>query len=245
MPTTVPPTSAHPTSGTEHSDHRADHQAKIDPFHPSQPSIPGVPNRDGASGATAKIAGAAGIAVVLICVAIAGGGLLIGKYKHPAKIVATPGDGSSADSASAPSAVHPAPSIPFGPGPVATKEEIAKAWASKRFVFHDAGTMRDIPALVIHLPGGQYWGISLREPYGDCEMEYVTSPDILKAQYGVIASHPMIGDPCNRAVFDLLKYGSGPAGLVRGEIVQGPALRPPVAIQIRADGSELVAVRME
>jgi hypothetical protein len=55
----------------------------------------------------------------------------------------------------------------------------------------------------------------------------------------------MIGDPCNRAVFDLLKYGTGPAGVVRGEIVQGPALRPPVAIQIRTEGSEIVAVRME
>ena len=197
--------------------------------------------------AVSRNASAAGIAVVLVCLGIAAGagfrcreiqGIRGRLSQRPPAIARLAGLGSASP------VVHPVASIPFGPGPVATKEEMAKPWASKRFIFHDAGTMRDIPALVVHLPGGQYCGISLREPYGDCEMQYV-SPEELKAQYGVIASHPMVGDPCNRAVFDLLQYGTGPAGLVRGEIVQGPGLRPPVAIQIRTEGSEIIAVRME
>jgi hypothetical protein len=55
----------------------------------------------------------------------------------------------------------------------------------------------------------------------------------------------MVGDPCNHAVFDLTRYGSGPNGLVRGEIKQGAAVRPPIAIEIETKGKRLLAVRME
>ena len=52
----------------------------------------------------------------------------------------------------------------------------------------------------------------------------------------------MVADPCNHAVFDLtkLRKRSG-AGLVRGEIAQGAAVRPPMAIEIQVHGKQVLA----
>ena len=99
--------------------------------------------------------------------------------------------------------------------------------------------------MVVRLPGGVYWGFSLVEPYGSCEMEFVTDMEKLRTDYGFRASHPMVGDPCNRAVFDLTRYGSGPAGLVRGEIAHGAAVRPPMAIEIQVRGKQVLAQKIE
>ena len=58
----------------------------------------------------------------------------------------------------------------------------------------------------------------------------------------------MVGDPCNHTVYDLLRYGAGSGsdgGLVRGEIAQGNGIRPPLAIEIRVDGKQVVAARIE
>jgi hypothetical protein len=56
----------------------------------------------------------------------------------------------------------------------------------------------------------------------------------------------MVVNSCSHTVYDLLRYG-GPSdgGLVRGEVVQGTAIRPPMAIEVRVAGKQLVAVRME
>ena len=100
--------------------------------------------------------------------------------------------------------------------------------------------------MVVRLPGGEYWGFSLREPFGNCDLEYVTDMAALQTNYNFSADHPMVGDPCNHSVFDLMRYGTTPSGtLVRGEIEQGGAIRPPIAIEIRKDGNEIRAVRME
>ena len=99
--------------------------------------------------------------------------------------------------------------------------------------------------MVVHLPGGVYWGFSLVEPYGSCEMEFITDLEKLRTDYGFRASHPMVGDPCNRAVFDLTRYGSGPAGLVRGEIAHGVAVRPPRAIEVEVRGKQVLAKKIE
>jgi|SRR5580704_5275076 hypothetical protein len=135
--------------------------------------------------------------------------------------------------------------LPMGPGEVATTGQLEKVWSSQRFLFRNAVTSEDVPAIVVHLPGGVYWGFSLREPFGTCELEYITDVAKLENDYHYHADHPMVGDTCNRTVFDLTKYGTGPNGLVRGEIVQGAAVRPPMAIEIRTKGNELIAVRME
>src|SRR6202044_2846702 len=123
--------------------------------------------------------------------------------------------------------------LPVGPGEIATTSELAKDWSARKFIFRDPLTSREVPAMVVRLPGGVYWGFSLVEPYGSCEMEFVTDMEKLRTDYGFRASHPMVGDPCNRAVFDLTRYGSGPVGLVRGEIAHGAAVRPPMAIEIQ------------
>jgi hypothetical protein len=132
-----------------------------------------------------------------------------------------------------------------GPGEIATTSELAKDWSAKKFIFRDPLTSREGPAMVVHLPGGVYWGFSLIEPYGSCEMEFVTDMQKLRTEYGFRGSHPMVGDPCNRAVFDLTRYGSGPAGLVRGEIAHGAAVRPPLAIEIQVQGERVLAKKME
>jgi hypothetical protein len=85
----------------------------------------------------------------------------------------------------------------------------------------------------------------LREPFGKCELEYVTNLEMLRRNYQFSADHPMLVSPCDQTVYDLLRYGGSSAGLVRGDIVQGTAIRPPMAIEIRQHGNEVVAVRME
>ena len=70
-------------------------------------------------------------------------------------------------------------------------------------------------------------GISMREPFGSCEMKYVTDLSQIASEYHYTAAHPMIVDPCNHAVYDLEKYGPGPNGVVRGAIVYGAGWRSP------------------
>jgi hypothetical protein len=135
--------------------------------------------------------------------------------------------------------------LPVAPGEIATTSELAKDWSAKKFIFRDSLTSREMPAMVVHLPGGVYWGFSLIEPYGSCEMEFVTDMQKLHTEYGFQGSHPMVADPCNRAVFDLMRYGSGPAGLVRGEIAHGAAVRPPRAIEIQVRGKQVIAQKIE
>jgi hypothetical protein len=101
--------------------------------------------------------------------------------------------------------------------------------------------------MVVRLPGGQYWGFSLREPFGDCELEYVTDLKKLQTDYRFEANHPMVANPCSRTVYDLMRYGNGATngGVVRGDIVQGSGVRPPIAIEIRTSGKDVIAVRSE
>lgn len=140
---------------------------------------------------------------------------------------------------------QPSVALVVGPGPIATTAELAKPWSSKRFEFHDTQTADNLSAVVVHLPNGVYWAFSLREPFGTCELEYVTDLGKLQHDYGVRANHPMVGDPCNRTVFDLTRYGAGPNGAVRGAIVSGQAVRPPLAIEMKVRGKQIVATQLE
>lgn len=142
-------------------------------------------------------------------------------------------------------AVAPVDRIPQGPGEIFSTADFPAVWASKQFLMQNPVTKERVPATVVRLPGGAYWAFSLIEPFGECRLEYVTDMKHLASYYGLKASHPMVGDPCARAVFDLTNYGSSTDGLVRGQIVQGSALRPPIAIEVRVEGSKIVAVRME
>jgi hypothetical protein len=102
-----------------------------------------------------------------------------------------------------------------------------------------------IPGEVVRLPGGGYWAISLKEPYGSCQLNYVTDVKVLRDEYQVNAGHPMVVNPCNRSVFDLADYASAPGGLVRGAVIAGAATRPPIAIEVKVEGSKVVATRSE
>lgn len=238
---------------------------KVDPFKPQQPQIPGVPAsakkvksgnspiasepaatappRSAASSLQARsgsnwlrIGLAAGIVIVIVGVGWWVRVSSANPAKEPADVSARAADSDLARSAKA---------LPVGPGEIATGSELERAWSSQRFIFRDAASSETIPALAVRLPGGDLWGISLREPYGTCDLEYVTNLEKLRSQYGLRATHPMVVDSCSGTVYDLSLYTNGPNGLVRGQVVRGTAIRPPVAIEIEQHGDSIVAVRME
>jgi hypothetical protein len=237
----------------------AEYNGKPDPFKPQQPSIPGVtgaaptakpveePGEDLRAKLMAKLP-----AVHLPpnwIMATLGGALLLGSavawWSHSSSARVTQPVPEVATTPRPAEKPKPPEKLPVAPGEVATTDELAQPWSSKRFIFQDPATSRQTLGIVVHLPDGTFWGLSLREPYGSCEMEFVTDLDKLATEYHYRASHPMVGDPCNRTVFDLTRYGSAPGGLVRGEIAQGAAVRPPMAIEIRMRGKQIMAVRME
>jgi hypothetical protein len=241
---------------------------KIDPFKPQAPTIPGVPAGSAKSEKAApqqpavpRVPSAAqqpaaqdgrakmiGIGVGVAIVLLAGVALLRTGHNSPANSILHPSaDDSASTSEAAPAKTEPTQKLMVGPGPVATAAELAKPWSSREFLFRGPFSADPVPAMVVRLPGGQLWGFSLREPFGECELEYVTDLSALAASYGFHADHPMVVNPCTRAVYDLMRYGGGApnGGLVRGDIVMGSAVRPPMAIEVRTSGKDIVAVRSE
>jgi hypothetical protein len=136
---------------------------------------------------------------------------------------------------------------------IANIGEMAKPWSSKPFFIRNELSGENIPAMLIRLPTGSasqasgYWAFSVSSPYGDCRLEYVTDLAKLKTDYGFSAAkHPMVGNPCSRTVFDPLKMTNLPGDFfVRGGIVQGSALRPPLGVEIRVRGKDILAIRTE
>ena len=116
-------------------------------------------------------------------------------------------------------------------------------WSTKEFVYKETNGDKT-PALLVRLPKGDYWAISLREPFGTCQLEFA-SVEKLRSDYNLTAPYPMIGDPCSHAVFDLTQYGEGPNGMVRGAIVAGAAVRPPLAIEVTVKDGKIVASQEE
>jgi hypothetical protein len=136
---------------------------------------------------------------------------------------------------------------------IATVAEMAKPWSSKEFFFVDHFSKESTPALLIRLTSGSasqpegYWALSMKAPYGSCQLEYISDTAKLKDQYGFNAArHPMVGDPCSRTVFDPLKMSEIPGNIwVRGSIAQGSDLRPPLGIEIQIRNKSILATRME
>jgi hypothetical protein len=234
-----------------------DDNRKSDAFKPQQPKIPGVsdapaePSNSAAPGAAesaSKNSESEGLPA-WITLSIAGVLILIiagvwwSHRSAPQQTVSVPAAMGAEPPAEVATKVQE--TLPMGPGEIASTEELAKPWSSKRFIFHNQLTNEQVPAMVVRLPNGVYWGFSLREPYGSCELEWVTDLNKLQTDYDFRSQHPMIADPCNHSVFDLTRYGNGPNGLVRGEIVHGAAVRPPMAIEVREQGKKILAVRME
>lgn len=228
---------------------------KLDRFHPDMPKIPGLgpapsivppPIPSGSPGRTKTVAAAIAVLVGL-------GGLAALWVRHQgSKQLESP----SSDTVAAP-ATEPAPdTLPSLPVPaispfdgrivVATSDELSTAWTSKKFVYVKPFTRDPVNAMVIRLPGGELWAFALQEPNGRCELDYVKNVHDLAGQYGYRAVHPMVVSPCDKTVYDPLKVGSlGGSILVRGDIVKGSGLRPPIAIDVVRDGKSIIADRIE
>jgi len=236
-------------------------EKKLDPFKPQQPVIPGVaprvevakpatppeaqhtaPPTQSASQPQAKLIAVAAAAAVLI--------LLVGLIYWGRSSLHKPAPVSADTSATPTAPVAPpkaAPTEPVGPGVIGTVDEFTKPWSAKHFQYRSFVSGQLEPAMVVRLPHGEYWGFSLIEPFGNCQLEFVTDLSKLNSEYGYRADHPMVGDPCNHTVYDLLRYGGGASteDLVRGVIVKGNGIRPPMAIEIKVQGDNIVAGRSE
>jgi hypothetical protein len=136
---------------------------------------------------------------------------------------------------------------------IAEVAEMAKPWSSKEFYFRNGLTGENVLGVLIRLPVGAasqasgYWAFSLNAPFGNCRLEYVTDLEKLRNDYDFrAAKHPMVGNPCSRTVFDPLKMSNLPGNVfVRGGIVQGSDLRPPLGVEIKVQGKNILAVRTE
>ena len=223
-------------------------------FKAEMPQIPGVGDagrRSGHGGGPWLVAG--GLAAVLVAVFV--GGKVLSKSGR-AESLSGPVSQSAAQID-----VPPTSAVPDLPVPLATESdpvvaqvgELAKAWDSQQFSFRDRATGTNVPALLIRLPGGGaaqpagYWALAMKAAYGSCQLEYVQDIVRLREEYGFRrASHPMIGNPCSRTVYDPLKYGSiGGNVLARGAVMQGSDLRPPLGIEVKVKGKDILATRME
>jgi serine/threonine protein kinase len=134
---------------------------------------------------------------------------------------------------------------------VATVSELAQAWSSKRFFFRSLTRSKYVPALIVRLPGPasdskSYWAFSLEAPFGQCQLAYIDDVGKISSEYGFEAAHPMVVNPCSRAVYDPLQHKELPGNiLVRGAVVQGSDLRPPFGIELKISGNQIRGVAME
>jgi hypothetical protein len=225
-------------------------------FKAEMPSIPGLAG--GARPASRAIPGgyiAAGVFVLLA------GALAIGLTMRPkhAQVAAATVPAQIEVPTPAPTSVVGTEPAAAATGPVdegqviATTAEMSKVWSSKDFLYRNPLSGWAIPAMLVRLPAGSavqasgYWAFATNAAYGNCKLEYVTEVKRLVDEYGYRrARHPMLVNPCNRAVIDPLKLSSLPGGAwVRGEIVQGADMRPPLAIEVKIKGQKILANRME
>jgi hypothetical protein len=136
---------------------------------------------------------------------------------------------------------------------IANVSEMAQPWSSKQFFIRNEATGENVPGLLVRLPSASatsdsgYWAFSLKPPYGECKLEYVSDIAKLRTDYDFKAAHhPMVGNPCSRTLYDPTKLSSLPGNVwVRGAIVQGSDLRPPLGIEVKIQGHTIEAVRME
>jgi hypothetical protein len=223
---------------------------QIDRYHPQMPSIPGVPSARRASIVRWLRVTVGVLGVVLL------GWLALVVRQHLRAGSATHADAAiqEQDSLSVAPVSAPPPAAPesSSAGEIAPLADLAKPWSSKTFTYTRPLSRDAIAAMVIRLPGaapgsgGSYWAFSLTEPFGTCQLAYVTNLGVLASQYGYTANHPMVVDPCTQTVFDPLRMGQRSDGAwVRGDIAQGGGLRPPMAIEVSVRGNTLYADRME
>jgi len=157
--------------------------------------------------------------------------------------------------------IPPAPPDPASLLPHATESDpaianiadLAKPWTSADFFVRNRLTGENIPATIVRLPAGSptlptgYWAFSRKAPYGSCQLEYIADLNRLRADYGFPhANHPLVGNPCSRTLYDPLKTSNLPGDIwMRGAIVQGSDIRPPLGVEIKIQGKQILAIRSE
>jgi hypothetical protein len=223
---------------------------KNDRFHAEMPHIPGVGiSRAGASTSAANVHAMrllqiGGLAAFVLLI----GGVFLWRVKSAPRGTAESPSPEAAAALSFPPPAAPASETPETDGPTvaATAEELAKPWSAKQFTFVKPLTHEKLDAMVIRLPGGRLWAFALLEAYGHCNLEFVTDLGELAKQYGYRASHPMVASPCSSSVYDPLKVSALSGDVfVRGEIVRGGGLRPPISIDVLEKGNAILADRIE
>lgn len=217
-------------------------------FKPEMPNIPGLNTPPIGRGALSSLPPALRIALVIsplfILAAVVGWAVL--RTSRSSAPVSRP----IAAELEVPPAVRASPVVSSG-DKVADIRELAAPWAFKTFEFRKSLGGETVPAMVIRLPGAarssqSYWAFSLKDTFGRCQFEYVPAISKLSADYSFHATHPMVAEPCRRTVFDPLQLANLPSGAwARGAVVQGSAFRPPLAIEIRIAGDNLIATQME
>ena len=228
--------------------HPSKDSGPFDRFRPNMPTIPGVshaplPTAGSASARQpAQMIGiVAGVVVLALVVA-----WWVKRVQHSTSHADAPGPAETSAPEAPPPPVLSLPSVQEGPTVAATAEELAKPWAAKKFTFVHPITHQSVDAMVIRLPGSGLWAFALQEPYGRCELEFVTDLSLLAKQYGYRAKHPMVASPCDDTVYDPLNVSSiGGDVWARGAVVQGVGLRPPTAINVEMHGQSIIADRME
>ena len=212
---------------------------------PEMPHIPGVND-----GRKAPLFDPKPLIAGVLIVAVCATGLAAWRWhQHHRNLSAA----APAQAAAEPEIYNPPPvnkSANADPDAIGTLDELAKPWANKKFGFVDPKTHESVPAMVIHLPssGGRelFWAFSMNTPFSQCELQYVTDLAALSQRYAYPAAHPMLVSDCDGTLYDPLKMATLPDGSwVRGEIVRGGGIRPPIAIQVHIRGRVLVADRIE
>jgi len=134
---------------------------------------------------------------------------------------------------------------------IANVADLSKPWTSADFFVRNRLTGENIPATIVRLPSGSptlptgYWAFSRKAPYGSCQLEYIADLNRLREEYGFArANHPLVGNPCSRTLYDPLKTSNLPGDIwMRGAIVQGSDIRPPLGVEIKIHAKQILAIR--
>jgi len=136
---------------------------------------------------------------------------------------------------------------------IADVADLSRPWSSADFFIRDLTTGENVPATIVRLPTGSstlpagYWAFSHKAPSGTCALEFIKDLDKLRKDYDFrTATHPLVGNPCSRTLYDPLKTVNLPGNIwIRGAIVQGSDVRPPLAVEIQIHDKQILAIRSE
>ena len=225
-------------------------QPPNDRFKAEMPQIPGVSSPTVVKPATAGGPWLVMAGLVAVLIAVFVGGKILSK---PRRTDAPPAPAAQIDVPAPVPDVDASVPVASEQDPVVATISELRPWGAKQFTFRNRLTGENVPALIVRLPTGSsaqasgYWSFAMKPAYGNCQLDYIDDLEKLRTDYGYQqARHPMIGNPCNRSLYDPLKYAPLPGSvLARGAVVQGSDLRPPLGIETRVHGKQILAIRME